>query len=190
MQIQYETTCPQVKQELTNEDRMNTELFSVRAEYSETCLQLQNEKKVSDSLRSEQSALIDRNKILCGKISSLEREKNELLNRLNCSNTKISFLENENKDLCKKVTGAERNNTELLDKSNAQIKQINVLQARTKQLQFGVQQNTDYARQPKKKKSIEGREYRRRCFRSSETTGAQNSEEDTTFLSSLERICS
>lgn len=132
VQIQYETTCQPVKQELTNDDRLKSELLSVRAEYSETYLQLQNEKKVSVSLMSEKSALIDQNKIMCEKISSLEREKKELLTRLNCSNSTISSLENENKNLCKKVKAIERNNIALLDKSTAQIKQINVLEARTK----------------------------------------------------------
>lgn len=87
---------------------------------------------------------------------------------------------------CKNIVlGEWKLSDKLLDKSNAQIKQINVLEARTKQLQFGVQQNTDNladnARQPRKENQLKDE--------STDIARTQNSEEDTTFLSSLERFC-
>lgn len=140
VQVQHETSRPQIKEEVTNENRLKAELLSVRTEYSETYLQLQNEKKESNSLRSQNAALVNQNKIMGERIKSislLENEMKGLLEKVKCSVETINVLQEE-KAL-------------FIDKLNAQKKEIDVLAARTKQLQFGIQQNTVYTREQKKK---------------------------------------
>lgn len=158
MEEQCEFSESQIKQEVTDEGRMKAELLSVRSEYSETYLQLQNEKKLTNSLKSDKSAFAYRIKDMGEKMISFEKEKNDLLQKLKNAGAKISSLANEKHGLSQEMKHAQKTikalNAEkaiLLDKSNSQKREINVLEARMKQLQFGAQQNAVYNLQPKKK---------------------------------------
>lgn len=92
---------------------------------------------------------------------SLQQENNDLHEKLTSSRVKISSLEKEKQQLsgeikCTKelASALKAEKTAMLEKSNAQKKKLNVLEARTKQLQFGVQQNTDHIIQHKTKQQV------------------------------------
>lgn len=147
----------QIKQEITNEGRINAELFSVRAEYSETYLQLQNEKKLTNSLKSDNLSLISRIKNMDEKLSLFEKEKSVLLHKLESSEAEISSLKNVKLELSKKIENADgtidalkAENIALCDKTDVQKREINVLAAQSKQLQFGVIQSSKHNQHKKK----------------------------------------
>lgn len=134
---------------------MKEEISSLRAEHSETYLLLQNEKQTSTSLKSQISIFAAQVENMDGKITSLQRENNDLRQKLVSSGARITSLEQK---LCNKTKAYEENITalkaeksQMLDKCNAQKREIGVLRARSKQLQFGAQQSIVYDRDQKKK---------------------------------------
>lgn len=157
VQSQPKVAQSNIKREVTNESRLKAELLSVRSEYCETFLQLQNEKKVSSSLRDENTAYVDQIKSMDETMKSLRQEKLDLLQKSKKIDSLASSLENDKKILSRKLSAAEKTIDEMqkekaatLARSNVQKKELDSLKARVKQLQFGVQQNSNNYREQEK----------------------------------------
>lgn len=83
-------------------------------------------------------------------MKSLRQEKLDLLKKSEKTISLASSLESDKKELSEKLAAAEKTIEEMkkekaatLGRSNAQQRELDSLKARMKQLQFGVQQNTD-----------------------------------------------